>query len=135
MARKAWRPRSPRKVSLKVPESVRVQVQRAADALIQSVLKPTHVKPAPKDPQFNYIVDIYAKWHRSYFYFCAVYRCPFPDRLSEFFESRFARLEYAGDGAFNLSFMRHTGQWLELFANLTLEECLESIKSEPHYLP
>lgn len=135
MARKTWRPRPARKVNLKVPESVKVQVQQAANALIQSVLKPRHVKPPPKDPQFNYIVDIYSKWHRSYFYFCAAYRCPAPNRLSEFFESRFTRLEYAGNDTFNLSCMRHTGQWLELFVNLTLEDCLESIKSQPHYLP
>jgi hypothetical protein len=31
--------------------------------------------------------------------------------------------------------MRHTGQWIELFTNLILDECLESIRREPHYLP
>ena len=104
--------------------------------MIESVLKPTHVEQASKeDMRFNYIVDIFSKWYHSYFYFCATYRCPFPDAISEFFETRFARLEYVGKERFNLSYMRHTGQWVEIFTDLTLDECLESIRSEPHYLP
>jgi hypothetical protein len=135
MIRKMWRPRPPRKVNHKVPESIKVQVQQKADSLIQSVLKPEHIKPPPQDTVFNYIVDIYSKWYRNYLYFCATYRCPSPDRISEFVESRFARLEHVGNQHFNLSYMRHNGQWVELFAGLSLDECLESIKNEPHYLP
>ncbi len=135
MTRKTWRLSPPRKLRYKVPESVKARVQEKADGLIQSTLKPEHIKPPPPDGRFNYIVDIYSKWYHSYFYFCATYRCPAPNSISEFFESRFARLEYAGNETFNLSYMRHTGQWIELFTNLTLDECLESIKSEPHYLP
>jgi len=135
MIRKIWRPRTPGKSRHKVPGSIKVQVQQKADSLIQSVLKPEHVKSPSTDTRFNYIVDIYSKWYRTYFYFCATYRCPSPDRISEFFESRFARLEYAGNQRFNLSYMRHNGQWVELLADLSLGECLESIRNEPHYLP
>ena len=135
MTKKIWGPRPPRKLKHKVPESVKTNVQEKADHLIQSILKPQHIKPPPKDARLNYIVDIYSKWYQSYFYFCATYRCPVPNRISEFFESRFARLEYAGNETFSLSYMRHTGQWIELFTNLSLDECLESIRSEPYYLP
>jgi hypothetical protein len=135
MTKKTWRPRPSRTLKHRVPESVKAHVQEKVDHLIQSVLKPEHIKPPPKNTRFNYIVDIYSKWYHNYLYFCATYRCPPPDALSEFFESRFARLEYAENETFNLSYMRHTGQWIELFTNLTLGECLESIRSEPHYLP
>ena len=135
MTKKTWGPRPPRKLKYKVPESVKAHVQKKADHLIQSTLKPKHIEPPPKDARFNYIVDIYSKWYQSYFYFCATYRCPAPNSISEFFESRFARLEYVGNETFSLSYMRHTGQWIELFTNLSLDECLESIRSEPHYLP
>jgi hypothetical protein len=135
MTRKVWTLRPPRKLKHTAPQSVKAHVQGKADHLIQSILKPEHIKPPPENAWLNYIVDIYSKWYHSYFYFCATYRCPGPNRMSEFFESRFARLEYAGNETFNLSYMRHTGQWIELFTNLTLDECLESIKSEPHYLP
>lgn len=135
MTRKTWRLCPPRRLRHKVPESVKTRVEEKADDLIQSTLKPEHIKSPSPDARFNYIVDIYSKWYHNYFYFCATYRCPAPNSISEFFETRFARLEYAGNETFNLSYMRHTGQWIELFDNLTLDECLESIKSEPHYLP
>ena len=135
MMKKTWRPRPARRLKHKVPESLKAHVKEKADHLILSALKPEHIKPPPKDTDFNYIVDIYSKWYHSYFYFCATYRCPSPNAISEFFESRFARLEYTGSERFSLSYMRHTGQWVELFTNLTLDECLESIRSEPHYLP
>jgi hypothetical protein len=135
MARKVWMASPPRKPKYKVPESIKAHVQGKADQLIESILKPEHIKSPLEDARFNYIVDIYSKWYQRYFYFCATYRCPAPNRISEFFETRFARLEYAGNETFNLSYMPHTGQWVELFTNLTLDECLESIRSEPHYLP
>ena len=135
MIKKTWRPRPPRKLRHKAPENVKTYVKEKADHLIESILKPEHIKPAPKNTHLNYIVDIYSKWYQSYFYFCATYRCPSPNAISEFFENRFARLEYAENERFSLSYMRYTGQWVELFTNLTLDECLESIRSEPHYLP
>lgn len=135
MIKKTWILHPPKRIKHKVPESVKARVSERADHLIQSTLKPEHIKLPPKDDRFNYIVDIHSKWYHSYFYFCATYRCPSADAISEFFETRFARLEYAGNERFNLSYMRHTGQWIELLTELTLEECLESIKSEPHYLP
>ena len=81
--------------------------------VVESVLKPRHVKEPEPDPQFNYLVDITTKWYRSYFYFCSRYACPGPYALSPFFEDKFARMEYIGDGPFNLAYMRHTGQWFD----------------------
>jgi hypothetical protein len=133
--RKAWRLRPARRPISKVPESVKIHVKERADHLIEATLKPEHIKPPPENPQVNYIVDIYSKWYHSYFYFCATYRCPPPNAISESFESRFARLQYTGNDRFSISYMRHTGQWAELFTELTLDECLESIRNEPHYLP
>jgi len=43
----------------------------------------------------------------------------------------FARMGYVGDGLFDLSFMRHTEQWSELYQNLSLDECLEAVKNDP----
>jgi hypothetical protein len=49
-------------------------------------------------------------------------------RISEFFETRFVRLEYAGNREFNVAYMRHTGQWWEILQGLTLEECFDEIR-------
>jgi len=119
----------------KVTEEIKAEVQKGADEFVAAFLKPTFIKPPPEDIRWNYIVDIYTKWYRNYFYVCAKYRSPGPNAISEHFETRFTRLEFAGDGKFNMAFMRHTGQWVETSAGLSLEECLESIKQDPFYQP
>ena len=121
--------------TFKIPDGIKAKTEEGAHHLIESKLKPQHIKPNPPDNDFNYVVDIYSKWYRHYFYFCAKYRCPAPNRISEFFEHKFARLEYSGNDSFNLSYMRHTGQWWELYQGMSLKECLEAICQEPHFLP
>jgi hypothetical protein len=87
-------------------------------------------------PQFLlYVADIYGKWYQRYFYFCATYNVPGPNAIASSFESKFARLEYAGSNNFHLSFMRHTGQWVELYTDQSLDECLEIIKDDPNFFP
>ena len=133
--RKVWMYSPPTPPKLKAPPALQVEVQAKANDLVENVLKPQFVVPPPHDVSWNYVVDIFTRWYRSYFYFCATYRCPAPNCLSEFFEVRFARLQYVGDAQFNLAYMRHTGQWWELYTELPLESCLLKIKNEPHFQP
>lgn len=87
----------------------------------------------------SYIVDIYTKWHRNYFYFCAKYACPGPNALSPSFDTGFARLECAGgvgrQSFFNLSYMRHTGKWWEIRHGLSLEQCLAEVREGGFFDP
>ena len=124
---------SPRKKP--VPDLLKAEVQSRANELVENFIKPEHIKPPPKDIEWNYIVDIYTKWHGSYFYFCAKYCSPGPNAISPSFETKFARMGYFGNNRFNLSYMRHTGRWWEIYTDLSLEECLTAIKDEPHFLP
>lgn len=119
----------------KVPENIKIEVETKAKELVESFLKPNYIKPPPEDTRFSYIVDIYAKWYRSYFHFYANYCCPAPNCISPFFETKFARMEYIGNSLFNLSYMRHTEQWFELFTDLSVDECLATIKDDPHFMP
>lgn len=128
-----WSP--PKQPKLKVPDAVKAKVEAKANDLIETVLRPNHIKPFCGDERFNYIVDIYSKWYRNYFYFCARYACPGPNAISPFFESKFARMEYIGNEHFNLSYMRHTEQWWEIYTDLSIDECLKAIREEPHFLP
>jgi hypothetical protein len=57
-----------------LPESLKMEVTTKAKELIETVLKPKNIQPPPENPQFNYIVDIYGKWYRKAYYFCAEYR-------------------------------------------------------------
>lgn len=134
-----WIYSPPRPPKSKVPEAVKVELEAKAAELVNSVLKPAHIKPPGKNPRWNYIVDLYAQWHRSYFYFYAKYACPGPNARSPFFEMGFARLEYLGglgrQSRFNLSYMRHTGKWIEIRENLSLDQCLDEIKSDGAFQP
>jgi hypothetical protein len=124
-----------KKSSQKAPESVKSHVENRANQLIETFLKPTFIQPPPEEPRFNYLVDITSKWYRNYFYFCCRYCSPGPNAISPYFEDKFARLEYTGHDRFNLAFMRHTGQWQELYQGLTLDECLQAIQEEPFFQP
>src|SRR5260370_35989953 len=113
-----------------VPEAVKAEVSTKANDLIETVLKPQHIQPPPDHPQFNYIVDIFGKWYRRSFYLCATYCVPGPHAAVPHFEVKFARMEYSGSQAFHLAFLRHTGQWVELYTNLSVDDCFAAIRDE-----
>jgi hypothetical protein len=123
-----------RRSQAQVPPGIKQEVQRRAQTLIDSTLKP-RVPPPPKKAHFNYLVDIYTRWRGPFFYFCSQYRSPGPRALSPFFESKFARLQYAGDERFNLAYFRHTGQWWEVAQLLSLDECLSRIEAGGIFTP
>ena len=128
-----YAPKKP--ASPKVSDALKRKVETEANALIDTVLKPQHIQPLPEDPQFNYLVDLYGKWRGSYFYFCSQYACPGSNAIAPFFDDKFARLEYIGGDRFNLSFLRHTGQWVEIYPNQSLEECLAAVRDDPWFHP
>ena len=131
---KIWGYRPPSAHKPKLPGAVKATVQGKATDLVERVLKPKFIKPPPEKEFLNYVVDIYTKWYRNYFYFCAKYCSPAPNALSPDFESNFARMEYVGaDARFNLSFMRHTGQWVEIYQGLSLDDCFRAIEHEPWF--
>lgn len=127
---KTWVYSPPKGPKPTVPEDIKKEVEAKAATVIEAVLKPQHIKPPPEDALFNYLVDIYSKWYRSYFYFCSKYHSPGPHAISPSFEDNFARLEYAGEGRFNVSYKRHTGKWMELYSGLTVEESLAAVQDE-----
>jgi hypothetical protein len=101
--------------------------------LVNNVLKPRYIQPPPAPAEFqrNYITDIYTKWYRHYFYFCAKYAVPGPNAIEPFFEAQFARLEYVREDRFNLAFMCYTGQWVVPYPDLSFERCLAAIEDDP----
>ena len=132
-SRKQWGASPKKPASPKPSDATKQEVETKADALIESVLKPRYVEPPPDEPRFNYIIDLFTKWHGRYFYFCSRYASPGPTAIQPFFEDRFARMEYAGSERFNLAFMRHTGQWIEIYSQLTLDECLDAVQDDPWF--
>ena len=58
-----------------------------------------------------------------------------PTLLPPFFEAKFARLKYIQDYQFNMAFMRYTGEWVELYQDLSLEQCLAAVENDPFFHP
>jgi len=135
MAKKIWMYKPTKKSYPKVPELIKAKTKSKADTLIENALKPKYIEPPPKDSDLNYLVDIFSKWHGRYFYFCSRYNCPSPNALSPSFDDKFARLEYVCRDLFNLAYKRYTGQWVEIFSDLSLEECFSEIEEGVHFMP
>jgi hypothetical protein len=120
-----------------VPELIKHALTQRTEKLINDKFKvslPLQAEPA-KNHGFNYIVDIYTMWRGRYFYLIAKYRNPRGDARMEYFEVRTTRMEYIGNQRFNLAYMRHTDQWSEVFQNLTMAECLETIEKSEIFWP
>jgi len=114
----------------KVPDDLKKEVQTKADDLVANVLKPLYIQPPPEGSEWNYPIDIWTKWNRSFFYFTSTWANPGPNRIAATFESPFARMEYIEDGRFNLAYFRHTGKWVEIFTDLSMNECLKLIAED-----
>jgi hypothetical protein len=132
--KKMWVYSPPKPKAPTVPQHFKDEVKAKADHWVETALKPKHIKPPPANPQFNYLIDISTKWHRHYFYVQGEYRCPSPHAILPTFEAKFARLECVQLDRFNLSYMRHTEQWFEVFQNLSLQECMEQIEDNPIFI-
>lgn len=50
-------------------------------------------------------------------------------------EKYFARLVYIGGDRFNLAAMHRNGQWIEIFPDLSLDECLAAVRDDPWFEP
>jgi hypothetical protein len=133
--RKAW-PFSPgKKPKVSLPGTLKDELDSKASELIETVLKPKHLEPPLTGHQLNYITDITIKWLGSKCFFISVYACPGSNALSPTFETKFARMEYVGDGKFALSFMRHTGQWIELYDAVSVDDCMKAVRDDPWFVP
>ncbi len=133
--RKAWTFSAEKSPKASLPGTLKDEVDTKAGELIENGLKPKHIQPSPEGSQSNYITDITTKWIGSTCYFISVYACPGPNAIAPSFEEKFARMELVGDAKFNLSFMRHTGKWVELYAGISVDDCLKAIQDDPWFMP
>ena len=118
----------------KVSEQLQKEISEKAVELVE-FLKPKWIEENTEGYEHNHIVDIYSQWSRNRFYFCSKYACPGPNSVSPFFETKFARMTPTSNEKFNLAYFRYTGQWNEIFEDLTWEECFELIKEGNWFQP
>lgn len=129
--RKTWVYNPPKTPKPKVPEEIKLFLQKKGEALLETTFKSEYLKPIPEPLEFNHLIDFYTKWHRNYFYFCSEYQCP-PESISPHFETKFARIEYLEENEFEVSYMRHTGQWWALRKG-TMEDSLKYVSTMVPY--
>jgi hypothetical protein len=120
-----------------VSELLKKELTQKAERLIWKMFKPglPAQAEAARKYGFNYISDVYTVWRGRSFYFCARYCNPRDDVKEKQFEVRTTRMAHECGRQFNLSYMRHTGNWCEVFQGLSLEECLETIEKNELYWP
>ncbi len=120
---------------MSIPDELKKEIELKSKNLIEDELKKKHIKRKNPNNDYNYIVDIYYRWIGKRFYLCSKYNCPSPRAISPSFESKFARLEYTGNNKFQLFFIRHTGEWINLYQDISLEEAFEAIRKDPYFTP
>jgi len=105
---KRWEFTSPKPEKPTLSEAEKLRTETQCQAFIQR-MKPIWVQPPNEN--WGYVSDVYGKWYRSYYYFCALYKYHSLDALQPEKEMKFTRLEYAGPDQFHMAYFRHTGQF------------------------
>lgn len=119
----------------KLPPSEKSAITAACEAYIAGVLKPRFLPEIRPSTQFNYPIDIHGKWLGNKYRFITRYRSDGPHAIKPEFDLPFARIDYVSRDCFDLSYHRHTGEWLRLFERLSLTEAFETMGSMPHFAP
>ena len=118
---------------MKLSEIDKSIIESQCQPLIEK-LKAQYISKNP-NKRLSYLADVYLKWYREYLYFCEKLKSESPNRIADEFEDKFVRLRCAGKDKFDLSYMKHTGQWALVEYDLTLKECLEMIEGIPNFHP
>jgi hypothetical protein len=126
---------SGKKSQVTIPSQIdKIEIQEYFQPLIEN-FKINCIKKNP-NKEFNYLIDIYSKWNKNYFYICEKYKSERKNRLKDEFEVNLVRLKFLEKNLFELSYLRHTGQWQTILPiPFTLKECKEMMTSNPILQP
>jgi hypothetical protein len=119
----------------KPSEAEKLAITAACEKFVVEVLRPRFLPKIRRNAEFNYPIAIYGKWHGDKYRFITRFRSDDPRSIEPEFEAPFTRLEYVGRDRFDLSYLRHTGQWFCLFRSVSLAKALELIEGQGHFHP
>jgi hypothetical protein len=129
---KMWLPNTPRPV---LPdEAEKRAIIAACEALIRDMLKP-RLLPEIRPTEWNYPIDIRGVWKGGRYRFIKRFRSGFAENRGEEFDSPFARIDRMGPDNFDIYWMRHTGQWWQLYTGKPLAEALHIVATDPVLRP
>lgn len=111
-------------------EAQKLAITKDFEPILEELKK--NLQPLPEPQQFNHCIDVFSKWHRNYFYIMQKFKTG-SNAIVDFFDYGIARLEYYGEGKFNLAYFRHTGQWLTVNENISTEDAKKAILGDPWF--
>jgi hypothetical protein len=111
----------------------KAEVTAACERIVAD-LKQKHLREIRPASGRNYPVDIRGRWRGENYSFVVRFRSGFPENEGEEYEVPFARVDHF-NGRFAVQWMRHTGRWWCLRSELTLEEALHMLETEPVLRP
>jgi hypothetical protein len=127
-SRGSWQPVKPKPPAKpSVSSELQADVLAQADIVITKLQK--RLRKAPEPVDVNWCEKIFARWHRGSLYFVGVMRTPHGRPPS--FETHLVRMEYVGDGKFDVAFPMRRG-WAAAGRALSVADCLrEILKTAP----
>jgi hypothetical protein len=124
----------PSNAAASVPQPLRRQIDRWAEAWIkQKFARGLELRAANPGP-FNYPVEVFSEWRGKAFYLCTRYRAR-SRRPEDDFVVRHARMTLKGFGRFDLAYFRHTERWFTVHRALTATKCFEAIEGNEVFWP
>ncbi|OHV67668.1 hypothetical protein LCM4577_24695 [Mesorhizobium sp. LCM 4577] len=124
---KQWGRRATRPATIDPRE--KQAIVTSCEKFIQDVLKPKYLSEI-RPTQWNYTVDIRGAWAGGRYRFIQRFRSGWEQNRGEEFDAPFARLDRIGPDRFDIYWMRHTGKWWPLHANVTLVEALHILEAD-----
>jgi hypothetical protein len=106
----------------------------ACEKFIRDVLKPRFL-PEIRPTEWNYVIDIRGSWAAGRYRFMQRYRLDMEHNRGEGFDAPFARIDRMGRDRFDIYWMRHTGKWWRLHADVSLAEALRILETDGHLHP
>jgi hypothetical protein len=125
---------APKHVRALPTEREKTEIVAACDKFVADVLKPRFL-PEIRPTKYNYVVNLYGKWHGGRYRFIQRLRSDDPDAIEREFDDSFARIDYIGAGRFDVMWMRHTGTWWRLYHSVSLAEALAAVEQDGHLHP
>ena len=117
-----------------VPDQLRQQIDRWADAWIKGKFaRRLELRAADPGP-FNYPIEVFSEWRGKAFSICAKYRVR-NRRPEDDFVVRSARMTLTGFGRVDLAYFRHTERWFTVYRGLTPAQCFEDIEGNEVFWP
>ena len=120
---RTWMPAKPKSPPRpKMADEVRKVVDTQAAPVVARLKR--RICSKPKKGRLNWPDDVLVRWHRDALYFVVVMRTPHGRPPT--FETHIARMEYVGDGKFNLAVPMRRG-WNTIKNDASPEQCLKEI--------